>query len=71
VIRLYSYVGDVVLDPFLGSGTTGVAAVQNQRHFVGFEIEQEYCTLAEKRIAAAKASPLRPEGTGSPAQTTA
>jgi site-specific DNA-methyltransferase (adenine-specific) len=52
VIRLYSYVGDVVLDPFMGSGTTAVAAVQNQRHYVGFDISAEYCTLAENRISA-------------------
>ncbi len=52
VIRLYSYVGDVVLDPFMGSGTTAVAAVQNQRHYVGFDISEEYCTLATTRINA-------------------
>src|SRR5262245_14744007 len=37
VIQLYSYVGDVVLDPFIGSGTTAVAAVKNGRRFAGFE----------------------------------
>ena len=52
VIRLYSYVGDVVLDPFIGSGTTAVAAVQNQRYYVGFDISEEYCTLATTRIRA-------------------
>jgi site-specific DNA-methyltransferase (adenine-specific) len=55
VIRLYSYVGDVVLDPFLGSGTTAVAAVQAGRRYVGFEIAPDYCALAERRIAAAQA----------------
>jgi DNA modification methylase len=54
VIRLYSYVGDVVLDPFAGSGTTCVAAVQNDRHYVGFEIDESYCRLAEQRIAEAQ-----------------
>ncbi|MBX3012615.1 MAG: site-specific DNA-methyltransferase [Caldilineaceae bacterium] len=54
VIRLYSYVDDVVLDPFMGSGSTGVAAVQNQRHYVGFDVSADYCTLAEQRIADAK-----------------
>ncbi|NOY99729.1 MAG: site-specific DNA-methyltransferase [Chloroflexi bacterium] len=53
VLRLYSYVGDVILDPFVGSGTTCVAAVQNDRHYVGFDIAEGYCQLAEKRIAAA------------------
>lgn len=51
VIKLYSFVGDVVLDPFIGSGTTAVAAKQNGRHYVGFDISAEYCRLAEERIA--------------------
>jgi site-specific DNA-methyltransferase (adenine-specific) len=53
VIRLYSYVDDVVLDPFMGSGTTAVAAVQNGRHYVGYELSPEYCELANSRIATA------------------
>jgi modification methylase len=51
VIHLYSYVNDVVLDPFNGSGTTCVAAKQSGRHYVGFDISSEYCNLAEKRLA--------------------
>lgn len=51
VIKLYSYVDDVVLDPFIGSGTTAVAAKQHRRHYVGFDISPEYCRLAEERIA--------------------
>ncbi len=50
VIKLYSYVGDVVLDPFSGSGTTCVAAKKLHRHWVGYDIVPEYCTLAEERI---------------------
>ncbi|HMN31655.1 MAG TPA: DNA methyltransferase [Caldilineaceae bacterium] len=50
VMRLYSYVGDTVLDPFLGSGSTAVAAIQTRRHFVGFETDETYCQLAEQRI---------------------
>jgi len=50
VIRLFSYKGDVVLDPFVGSGTTCVAAAQLGRHYVGYDISAEYCELAEKRI---------------------
>lgn len=50
IIKLYSYVGDVVLDPFIGSGTTAVAARQHGRHYVGFDISPEYCRLAEERI---------------------
>ena len=52
VIRLYSYVGDVVLDPFMGSGTTCVAAKELGRHYVGFDIKSDYCKLAEKRLRA-------------------
>src|SRR5690606_21070317 len=59
VIRLYSYVGDVVLDPFLGSGTTAVAALQNSRHYVGYEIAAAYCELAEARIAEARTANTR------------
>lgn len=51
VIRLYSYVGDVVLDPFVGSGSTCVAAVEAGRHYVGYDVAAEYCRLAEARIA--------------------
>lgn len=50
VIRLYSFVGDVVLDPFVGSGSTCVAAVLNRRHYVGFDINPDYCRLAVERI---------------------
>jgi DNA modification methylase len=51
LIQLYTFVGDVVLDPFLGSGQTAIAAVQAQRHFIGYEISEEYAALAERRIA--------------------
>ena len=51
VIKLYTYVEDVVLDPFVGSGTTCVAAKQLKRHYVGFDISPEYCELSEKRLA--------------------
>ena len=54
VIELYSYVGDVVLDPFVGSGTTCAAAVACQRHYVGVDISSEYCALAQARIAEAQ-----------------
>jgi len=50
VIRLYSYREDVVLDPFVGSGTTCIAAAQLGRHYVGYDISEEYCRLAERRI---------------------
>ena len=50
VIQLYSFVGDVVLDPFLGSGTTAVAAVKHGRRYVGYEIDESYFRLAQKRV---------------------
>jgi DNA modification methylase len=51
LIELYTYEGDVVLDPFMGAGTTAVACVQSDRHYVGFEIEESYLQRAEARIA--------------------
>jgi site-specific DNA-methyltransferase (adenine-specific) len=56
LIRLYTYRGDVVLDPFMGSGTTAVAAVRNDRRYVGFEMDPAYVALAEARIATAVAA---------------
>ncbi len=51
LINLYTFEGDVVLDPFMGSGSTALAAVKTGRFFVGYEISQEYIKLAHKRIA--------------------
>ena len=53
LIQLYTFADDLVLDPFLGSGTAAVAAVQTGRHYVGYEIDPAYVELAERRIAAA------------------
>jgi site-specific DNA-methyltransferase (adenine-specific) len=52
-IRLYTYVGDVVLDPFLGSGSTAVAAVGSGRRYVGYDTDPEYVAIAQARIAEA------------------
>jgi modification methylase len=52
LIQLYSFETDVVLDPFMGSGTTAIAALRSGRKFVGYEIVEEYVALARKRIAA-------------------
>ena len=49
-IELYSFVGDVVLDPFNGSGTTCVAAKQHGRHYIGVDLSEEYCSTAERRL---------------------
>jgi len=49
-IKLFSFVGDVVLDPFLGSGTTLLACLQTGRKGIGVEIDRNYCELAKKRL---------------------
>lgn len=51
LIQLYSFKGDIILDPFMGSGTTAIAAVKTERKFVGYDISTEYIALANKRIA--------------------
>ena len=54
-IDLYTYEGELVLDPFMGSGTTAVAAVQSGRTYVGYDTEAEYVETARKRVAEAMA----------------
>ena len=49
-VKLFSYVDDVVLDPFSGSGTTLIAAVSNNRKGIGIDVDRKYCELARKRI---------------------
>ncbi len=49
-IQLYTYRGDVVLDPFAGSGTSCLAAKEDNRSFVGYEINPQYCELAKARL---------------------
>ena len=49
-IHLLSYEGDIILDPFMGSGTTAVAAKLANRHYIGFEISKDYFKIAEGRI---------------------
>lgn len=46
----WSNKGDLILDPFMGSGTTAKMALKNERHFIGFDISQEYVDLANQRI---------------------
>jgi DNA modification methylase len=50
LIQLYSFKGDIILDPFMGSGTTAVAAIKSERKFAGYDISQEYIDLSEKRL---------------------
>jgi site-specific DNA-methyltransferase (adenine-specific) len=53
LIQLYTFAGEVVLDPFVGSGATALAALETGRHFVGYDINEEYVDLARERVAAA------------------
>jgi DNA modification methylase len=50
-IEFYSYEGDVVLDPFLGSGSTALAALLTNRTYIGVDISEEYCKTAQQRVA--------------------
>lgn len=50
ILKDFSKENDLILDPFMGSGTTGVAALKLQRRFIGIEINPEYFAIAEKRI---------------------
>ena len=49
-IEMFTFKGDVVLDPFLGSGTTAVAAKMCGRKYIGYDLSEEYCNIAEQRI---------------------
>jgi len=51
LIDLYTYRGDVVLDPFMGSGTTAVAAVRTGRHYLGYDTDEAYAKAARERVA--------------------
>ena len=63
LIHLYTYVGDVVLDPFMGSGSTAVAAVRTGRHFVGYDTDPAYVAAATDRALAERATTIQTAGT--------
>ena len=52
-IESWSNAGDVVLDPFLGSGTTARMAIMKYRHYIGFEVSEEYYDIAHNRVNSA------------------
>ncbi len=58
IILASSREGDLVLDPFAGTGTTSVVAKKLKRHYTGIEIDKHYCCLAEKRLQMAESNPL-------------
>jgi site-specific DNA-methyltransferase (adenine-specific) len=51
LIQLYTFKDDVVLDPFMGSGATALAAAQSGRSFIGYDIDPAYVALAQTRLA--------------------
>lgn len=53
-LKLLTQRGDIVLDPFVGSGSTAVASFQNERTYIGFDISEEYCLYAQKRLSSVK-----------------
>ncbi len=53
LIKMFSWKSALVVDPFMGSGTTAVACIKTNRKYIGFEISEEYCKIAEKRISEA------------------
>jgi site-specific DNA-methyltransferase (adenine-specific) len=55
LIQLYSFTNDIILDPFIGSGTTGVAALKTDRFYIGYDTDEKYIKLAEKRLEPFKA----------------
>ena len=50
IIKLGSFVGDIIYDPFMGSGTTALACIQTNRNYIGSELDSGYCGIAEDRI---------------------
>jgi DNA modification methylase len=54
LIQLYSFKNDIILDPFLGSGTTAISALKSNRNFIGIELNPEYIKIAEKRLSTAQ-----------------
>lgn len=67
-IELYTFSGEIVLDPFMGTGSTALAAVKNNRHFVGYDVSSEYVELASQRLEAhASGAKFKPPKASRPA----
>ncbi len=60
LIEIMTNPGDTILDPFMGSGTTGVACVQTGRNFIGIEIDPAYFEIAKRRIEQAQMQMVMP-----------
>ncbi|WP_157153461.1 DNA-methyltransferase [Brachyspira murdochii] len=50
LLSLYSFTNDIILDPFMGSGTTAVASIKNNRNYIGYEINKDYIKIANDRL---------------------
>lgn len=60
LIQLYSFTKDIILDPFMGSGTTAISALKANRNYIGYEINKEYIDLANRRIKPYKLQSVLP-----------
>ncbi len=60
LVRMFSFVGDTVIDPFAGSGTTLIAALKANRNSIGIEIDPQYCKMAEARLSAENSTLFSP-----------
>jgi len=60
LIQLYTFKDEVVLDPFCGSGSACIAAIKAGRHYIGYDTEEEYVRLAERRVREYKQQPSMP-----------
>ena len=58
IIQIHSHAGDLILDPFMGSGTTAIASLNTGRRYVGFELDKKYFDVANERIAERTGRPL-------------
>ena len=65
ILKMFSNKNDLILDPFIGSGSTAVACLQLDRRFIGFEIEERYYKLALERVQRALVSVMKEEENGS------
>ncbi len=61
LIELYSFQDDIILDPFIGSGQTAIAALETKRRFIGYEINEDYVNLSEERIREYRVRVLSPK----------
>ena len=55
LVKHYSEEGYIILDPFMGTGTTAIACINTNRNFIGFELDKYYCEIANERIRKALA----------------